>query len=54
MRSEEIGNIYITKQDQQKLEQGLEKTRASFLGKMDRLLRGRDTVDEAFLDDLLG
>ncbi len=40
------------KQDQQKLEQGLEKTRTSFLGKMDRLLRGRDTVDEAFLDDL--
>ena len=40
------------KQDQQKLEQGLEKTRASFLGKMDRMLRGRDTVDEAFLDDL--
>ncbi len=40
------------KQDQQKLEAGLEKTRSSFLGKMDRLLRGRDTVDEAFLDDL--
>ncbi len=40
------------KQDQEKLEQGLEKTRTSFIGKMDKLLRGRDTVDEAFLDDL--
>ncbi len=40
------------KQDQQKLEQGLEKTRTSLFGKMDKLLRGRDTVDEEFLDDL--
>ena len=39
-------------QEQERLEEGLEKTRSSFLGKLSRLVAGRDTVDEAFLDDL--
>jgi fused signal recognition particle receptor len=38
--------------EQERLEAGLEKTRASFLGKLSLLVAGRDTVDESFLDDL--
>ena len=38
--------------EQERLEEGLEKTRSSFLGKLSRLVAGRDTVDEAFLDEL--
>lgn len=34
------------------LEAGLEKTRTSLFGKLNRLVRGKDSVDEAFLDDL--
>lgn len=40
------------KKDEAKLQEGLEKTRTSFLGKLDRLVRGRDTIDEEFLDEL--
>lgn len=39
-------------EEQEKLEQGLEKTRDSFFGKIDRLVRGRDTVDDEVLDEL--
>jgi fused signal recognition particle receptor len=37
---------------QESLESGLEKTRSSFFGKLTKLVRGRDQVDESFLDDL--
>jgi fused signal recognition particle receptor len=40
------------KKQQESLETGLEKTRTSFFGKLNKLVRGRDQVDEAFLDDL--
>jgi fused signal recognition particle receptor len=38
--------------EQQRLEEGLEKTRTSFFGKLGRAVAGKDTVDEAVLDDL--
>lgn len=40
------------KEEQERLEAGLEKTRSSFFGKLNRLMRGKDTVDEDTLDDL--
>ncbi|GAB5519575.1 MAG: signal recognition particle-docking protein FtsY [Rhodothermales bacterium] len=39
-------------QDQQRLEDGLEKTRSSLFGKLNMLVRGKDTVDEEVLDEL--
>ncbi len=39
-------------QEQKKLEEGLEKTRTSFFGKINRLVRGKDTVDAEVLDQL--
>ncbi len=38
--------------EQERLEAGLEKTRTSFFGKLDRLIRGKDAVDEETLDQL--
>ena len=38
--------------EQERLEEGLEKTRASFFGKINRLVRGKDTVDDTILDEL--
>ena len=38
--------------EQEKLEEGLEKTRTSFFGKIDRMIRGKDSVDAALLDEL--
>lgn len=38
--------------DQERLEEGLEKTRTSIFGKLDRLVRGKDSVDDETLDDL--
>ena len=38
--------------EQERLEEGLEKTRESFFGKLDRAMRGKDTVDEEVLDRL--
>ena len=38
--------------DQERLEEGLEKTRSSFLGKISRAIRGKDTVDDEVLDNL--
>jgi len=40
------------KTEQDRLEEGLEKTRSSFLGKLSRAVAGKDTVDEEVLDDL--
>lgn len=40
------------KQDQEKLEGGLEKTRTSLFGKLNMLVRGKDTVDAEVLDEL--
>jgi fused signal recognition particle receptor len=40
------------KQDQERLESGLEKTRSSLLGKLDRLIRGKDRIDDEVLDQL--
>ncbi|PSQ97964.1 MAG: signal recognition particle-docking protein FtsY [Bacteroidetes bacterium SW_9_63_38] len=39
-------------EEQEKLEEGLEKTRTSFFGKLDRMVRGKDTVDAEVLDKL--
>ncbi len=39
-------------QDEQRLQQGLEKTRTSFFDKIDRAVRGKDTVDDEVLDRL--
>lgn len=39
-------------QEQERLEEGLEKTRSSFFGKLDRLVRGKDKVDDEVLDSL--
>ncbi|HIL56432.1 MAG TPA: signal recognition particle-docking protein FtsY, partial [Rhodothermales bacterium] len=40
------------KDDQDKLEAGLEKTRSGFFGKISRAVAGKDTVDDEVLDDL--
>jgi len=39
-------------EEQEKLEEGLEKTRTSFFGKIDRMVRGKDSVDVEVLDEL--
>lgn len=44
--------IKARKQDQERLDEGLEKTRRSFFGKIRRLVRGKDKIDEQVLDDL--
>ena len=44
----------LKRQDEERLEEGLEKTRTSFFGKLSRAVAGKDTVDEEFLDDLEG
>ncbi|NND72622.1 MAG: signal recognition particle-docking protein FtsY [Rhodothermales bacterium] len=43
-----------SKQEEEKLSAGLEKTRSSLFGKLNRLVRGKDTVDADVLDDLEG
>ncbi len=40
--------------DLEKLEDGLEKTRSSLFGKINLLVRGKDTVDDETLDELEG
>jgi fused signal recognition particle receptor len=42
----------VKTQEQERLEEGLEKTRNSFFGKLNRIVRGKDTVDDEVLDDL--
>jgi fused signal recognition particle receptor len=44
--------VKTEEQEQERLQEGLEKTRSSFFGKLDRMMRGRDTVDDEVLDDL--
>lgn len=41
-----------TTQDQERLEAGLEKTRTGLFGKLNRLVRGKDTIDDEVLDRL--
>jgi fused signal recognition particle receptor len=43
-----------SKKEEEKLSAGLEKTRSSFFGKLNRLVRGKDTVDDDVLDELEG
>src|SRR6056297_2294038 len=38
--------------EQEKLDEGLDKTRSSFFGKIDRMVRGKDSVDAEVLDEL--
>ena len=40
------------KKDKEKLEAGLEKTRSSFFGKLNTLVRGKDEIDDEVLDNL--
>lgn len=40
----------VRQQEQAKLNEGMEKTRSSFFGKIDLLVRGRDTIDDDVLD----
>ncbi len=40
------------RKDQERLEEGLEKTRMSLLSRLDRLIRGKDQVDDEVLDQL--
>lgn len=47
-----MGLFNRKKVQQESLETGLEKTRTSFFGKLNNLVRGRDRVDESFLDEL--
>lgn len=44
-------NIF-SKDKKEKLDKGLEKSKEGFLSKMSRAVAGKDTVDEAVLDDL--
>ena len=39
-------------EEQERLDAGMEVTRTSLMGKLSRLVAGRDTVDDRFLDDL--
>jgi fused signal recognition particle receptor len=39
-------------EEQQKLSAGLEKTRSSFFGRLDKVVRGRDTIDDEVLDQI--
>src|SRR5690625_7928571 len=38
--------------DQEKLEEGLEKTKSSFFGKINRAVLGKDRVDDEVLDNI--
>lgn len=38
--------------EKERLEEGLEKTRSSFLGKLTRTIAGKETIDDEVLDDL--
>jgi fused signal recognition particle receptor len=42
----------FTSDDKEKLDEGLEKTRNSFFDKVDKMVRGKNTVDAETLDDL--
>lgn len=42
----------FTNDEKEKLEDGLEKTKSSFFGKLNRMVRGKDSVDAELLDEL--
>lgn len=44
--------LFGKKQQQETIDQGLQKTREGFLGKITKAIAGKSTVDEAVLDDL--
>jgi fused signal recognition particle receptor len=44
--------LFGKKQQQETLDQGLQKTREGFLGKISKAIAGKSTVDEEVLDDL--
>jgi fused signal recognition particle receptor len=44
--------LFNRSKKQESLESGLEKTRTSFFGKINKLVRGKDQVDDEMLDDL--
>lgn len=43
---------FFTKEKKEDLDQGLEKTKTNFLGKISRAVAGKDTVDEEVLDEV--
>lgn len=43
---------FFTKEKEEDLNKGLEKTKESFFGQITKAIAGKSTVDEAFLDDL--
>lgn len=45
---------YFTKDKKEDLNQGLEKTKKSFFGKIATAVAGKSTIDESFLDELEG
>ena len=45
---------YFTKEKEQDLNKGLEKTKKSIFGKIANAVAGKSTVDESFLDELEG
>ena len=45
---------FFSREKEQELEQGLEKTKSSFFSKISRAIAGKSTVDEEFLDELEG
>ena len=44
--------LFGKKQQQETIDQGLQKTREGFLGKITKAIAGKSTVDEEVLDDL--
>lgn len=45
-------NKFFTKEKEEELDKGIEKTKSSFLGKITKAVAGKSTVDEEFLDQL--
>lgn len=45
-------NKFFTKKKEEELNEGLEKTKQSFFGKISKAVAGKSKVDEAFLDEL--
>ena len=43
---------FFSKQDQQKLEEGIAKTKSSFLSRLGKVVVGKTKIDEDFLDEL--
>lgn len=45
-------NKFFTKEKEQELDESIQKTKSSFLGKITKAVAGKSTVDEEFLDQL--